>query len=154
MKRLDLTLLLAASLAVPLSASAQETPNALFRVAGLRVTNLLPSVSTVFVICDATTNARDRTGFVSNGSRQFTPEPLADISLGRGVISGPFEVEANHVLSSQVATRWSCRLAFSTTTSSASQNAGSGCTSNFAASMPELCPKDGVRGVTSHEGNY
>ena len=149
MKRLDLTLLLAASLAVPLSASAQETPNALFRVAGLRVTNLLPSVNKVAVVCSTFANGPA----ISSGSREFRPVPLADVSLGRGVISGPFEVEANSVSSSQVATWWACRLKFFTSTIS-TEYYSEGCTPANAASRPEFCPKDGASVVTFHQGRY
>lgn len=154
MKRLDLTLLLAAGLAVPFSVSAQETPDAVFRVAGLQVTNLLPSVKAVKVACSATTNASDSSGIVYSGGTVFTPVPLADPSLGWGVIRGPFEVKTSRMQPNAVATRWACRLWFSATTSSAGEAAREGCTPTDAASAPQVCPKDGVSVVTFHQGNY
>lgn len=156
MKRPGLTLLLAAGLAVPLSVSAQETPYPLFRVAGLRVTNLLSTVNKVAVVCSAIANTSSSSKVIGWGMREFTPVPLADISLGRGVISGPFEVVANYnyVQSSTGPTLWVCKMVFGTTTSSSTSDASTDCTPDHAASKPEVCPKDGVLAVTSHRGNY
>lgn len=130
-----------------LSTQALALDPLVFNIAGLQVTNLRPEIVEVGVWCRGVTHDNRSVG---NGSTAFPVNPLADPVLGRGVISGPFQVS---VPITRRPYNVECHLDFRTT-SNARLLPRTSCDAAARDEAPALCPQSGTSPVVRSGRGY
>lgn len=141
-----------------LAAGAQADASApfMFNVAGLQAHHLLPEASRVRVSCEAyipgENGARQR---VAYGQRAFDAGPLPNPALGRGVESGPFQVQASHVDRPELiasVTNWLCVIEIAS--GGSATTARPSCTPSQVSAYSWACAKEGQNVTVMHAGRY